>query len=69
MANPFAARFFRPGQVPFFETAEVSLAGLGTALATHAGWGQIVGRHGSGKSTLLHHLSQQLSAEGKLVPG
>lgn len=52
-SNPFAARFLRPGVVPFLFSGGQSAAAIVERLAA-CGWrGQIVGPHGSGKSTLL----------------
>lgn len=65
--NPFATRFIRPGQIPFFFEPGESIAVL------HAGWlkanrsGQIVGPHGTGKSTLMMEWERFLAEQAMPV--
>lgn len=56
-SNPFATRFFAPGQIPFYFPAPYSLDSLSNQLISpiESRWA-IVGPHGSGKSTLIAHL-------------
>lgn len=51
--NPFATRFTRPGQVPYFFRPAESLASLQASWSDANRVGQVVGPHGSGKTTLL----------------
>lgn len=66
-SNPFATRFTRPGQMPFFFPPEQDGSALVERLRGQGWWGQIVGPHGSGKSTLLATLVPLLQAAGRNV--
>jgi hypothetical protein len=64
-SNPFAARFLRPGVVPFLFADGQSAAVLVERLRTSDWWGQIIGPHGTGKSSLLVALIPELERAGR----
>lgn len=67
VANPFATRFTRPGEImPVDDDGRpIDLAGLLDRLAARGGRAAIIGPHGSGKSTLLMGLCKEAEGRGR----
>jgi hypothetical protein len=61
--NPFAARWIRPGAIPFLPPAGATWTSLCRQVAAHRRL-QLLGPHGVGKSTLLAHFVQRLREQG-----
>lgn len=67
IANPFATRHVRPGEIrPLTSTAaRLDVSALLAAIEAAGGDATIVGPHGTGKSTLLAAIAADLAAEDR----